>query len=529
MFVALSIVVDEYFCAALTSMVETWKIKEDVAGATFMAAGGSAPELFTSIMGVFFSKSDVGFGTIIGSAVFNVLFVIGLCAVFAREVLQLTWWPLFRDCSYYICGLCVLAACVWDEEVHWYEALILFCMYILYCTIMYFNEELEAKVKRLLGQETAQEKMRREGTENQEMVPVEIGQKEKQKTSKKVDQVHPYTPTEDVVPDNLDSAPATARRGSRLEKRRSTATMVLECRTETARLLRRGSFEKGQGRIEERLSQSNLNIGTARKMSSQPLPSPFPGVAEEADAAAGGAPVDIEAAADNRDQRVTSIQEEVAEGGAKPEEGSAEGAVAGGRGRAGGEPVRGPRGGKEKLMGRPRPLLAMFYFTIPNCGEERWAKYFLATFGLSLVWIAIVSYLMVWWVAIVAEVVGVNDIVLGLTVLAAGTSIPDALSSVIMARLGHGDMAVSSSIGSNVFDILVGLPVPWFVYTAMVHPGATIAVSSPYLVVHTIILLGMVFAVIVSIMARRWRLDMMLGGVMGGLYFVFLVLALFLE
>ncbi|CAM9232650.1 unnamed protein product, partial [Heterosigma akashiwo] len=95
MFAALSIVVDEYFCAALTAMVDTWKIKEDVAGATFMAAGGSAPELFTSIMGVFVSKSDVGFGTIIGSAVFNVLFVIGLCAVFAKEVLALTWWPLF--------------------------------------------------------------------------------------------------------------------------------------------------------------------------------------------------------------------------------------------------------------------------------------------------------------------------------------------------------------------------------------------------------------------------------------------------
>ena len=30
-----------------------------------------------------------------------------------------------------------------------------------------------------------------------------------------------------------------------------------------------------------------------------------------------------------------------------------------------------------------------------------------------------------------------------------------------MAKLGEGDMAVSSSIGSNVFDILVGLPLPW--------------------------------------------------------------------
>ena len=40
-----------------------------------MAAGGSAPELFTSIIGVFIAQSDVGIGTIVGSAVFNILFV----------------------------------------------------------------------------------------------------------------------------------------------------------------------------------------------------------------------------------------------------------------------------------------------------------------------------------------------------------------------------------------------------------------------------------------------------------------------
>ena len=60
----------------------------------WMAAGGSAPEFFTSLMGVFVANNDVGFGTIVGSAVFNVLFVIGLCAVFAKQTLDLTWWPL---------------------------------------------------------------------------------------------------------------------------------------------------------------------------------------------------------------------------------------------------------------------------------------------------------------------------------------------------------------------------------------------------------------------------------------------------
>ena len=46
--------------------------------------------------------------------------------------------------------------------------------------------------------------------------------------------------------------------------------------------------------------------------------------------------------------------------------------------------------------------------------------------------------------------------VMGLTFLAAGTSIPDLLTSVIVAKKGFGDMSVSSSVGSNLFDVTVG-------------------------------------------------------------------------
>ncbi|KAG8130521.1 hypothetical protein E2320_017089, partial [Naja naja] len=49
-----------------------------------------------------------------------------------------------------------------------------------------------------------------------------------------------------------------------------------------------------------------------------------------------------------------------------------------------------------------------------------------------------------------------NEEIMGLTILAAGTSIPDLITSVIVARKGLGDMAVSSSVGSNIFDITVG-------------------------------------------------------------------------
>jgi len=44
--------------------------------------------------------------------------------------------------------------------------------------------------------------------------------------------------------------------------------------------------------------------------------------------------------------------------------------------------------------------------------------------------------------------------------------------------LGYGDMAVSNAIGSNVFDILVCLGLPWFLQTAVFNPGSTVKVYS---------------------------------------------------
>ena len=148
MFVALAVVCDEFFVPSLEVIIEELDISEDVAGATFMAAGGSAPELFTSFVGVFISKSDVGIGTIVGSAVFNILFVIAACALVSKTVLKLTWWPLFRDVSFYIVSLILLMVFFLDNEIFWWEALVLFVWYLIYVTFMKFNQYFEAKIRR---------------------------------------------------------------------------------------------------------------------------------------------------------------------------------------------------------------------------------------------------------------------------------------------------------------------------------------------------------------------------------------------
>jgi len=161
-------------------------------------------------------------------------------------------------------------------------------------------------------------------------------------------------------------------------------------------------------------------------------------------------------------------------------------------------------------------------------------KRFIVTFIVSLLWIAFFSYFLVWWTEVLGQVLGVDTIIMGFTLLAAGTSIPDAVSSVHFAAIGEGDMAISSSIGSNIFDILVGLPIPWLLKTGVVDPiknGAmsTVTICSPYITAHVLLLLFMVLAVVLSIHHLNWVLNRTLGMIMGVLYLIFLLVACSVE
>lgn len=55
----------------------------------------------------------------------------------------------------------------------------------------------------------------------------------------------------------------------------------------------------------------------------------------------------------------------------------------------------------------------------------------------------------------VARVAGLSDQLIGLTIVAIGTSLPELATSVIAAIRGHGDIAVGNVVGSNIFNILL--------------------------------------------------------------------------
>ncbi len=84
---------------------------------------------------------------------------------------------------------------------------------------------------------------------------------------------------------------------------------------------------------------------------------------------------------------------------------------------------------------------------------------------LGLVLLVAGGHLLVTSAVSLARVFGVSEAVVGLTIVAVGTSLPELATSVIAAARGHGDIAVGNVVGSNIFNVLGILGT-----TAMIQP-----------------------------------------------------------
>ncbi|RXM97457.1 Sodium/potassium/calcium exchanger 5 [Acipenser ruthenus] len=126
------------------------------------------------------------------------------------------------------------------------------------------------------------------------------------------------------------------------------------------------------------------------------------------------------------------------------------------------------------------------------------------------------------------ETLGVPDTVMGLTLLAAGTSIPDTVASVLVAREGKGDMAMSNIVGSNVFDMLC-LGLPWFIKTVFVDTTSPVEVNSTGLLYTASALLLSIVFIFLAVHLNRWKLDKKLGTVCLFFYILFATLSVLYE
>ncbi|XP_063757334.1 sodium/potassium/calcium exchanger 2-like isoform X3 [Eleginops maclovinus] len=482
MFIALAIVCDEFFVPALTVITEKLTISDDVAGATFMAAGGSAPELFTSIIGVFISHSNVGIGTIVGSAVFNILFVIGMCAIFSKEILNLTWWPLFRDVSFYILDLIMLIIFFLDNIITIWESVALLSAYAAYVIFMKCNSTVERFVKGCMHKN--------------QVVEVEVQPK-----------TIPVTPEDES---KLSARPRLQRGGSSASLHNSLMrNSIFQLMIHTLDPLSEEFADSGKFRekasILHKIAKKKCQVEDSEKAN---------GVASRSD---------------KNLPNSSSVEVEVT----PPMNGTA--------GQEGQETAEDEEEDDQPLsLSWPEskhkrltylliiPIVLPLWLTLPDVRKPTAKKFFPVTFIGAICWIAGFSYLMVWWAHQVGETIGITEEIMGLTILAAGTSIPDLITSVIVARKGLGDMAVSSSVGSNIFDITVGLPFPWLLWS-FINGMSPVKVSSNGLFCAIVLLFIMLLFVIISIAACKWRMSKLLGFIMFMLYFVFLVLSVMLE
>ncbi|XP_014294155.1 sodium/potassium/calcium exchanger 5 isoform X2 [Halyomorpha halys] len=149
-FVIIAYVCNDYFLPSMDCICQDLNLSKDVAGATFMAFATSAPELFVNIIGTFLTQSDLGIGTVVGSAVFNTLGVAACGGLAARLVIPLEVWPLARDCGIYMFVIIVLTLILWDEQIDWYEALILLLLYVVYCFALFCQQRLHKAAKKML-------------------------------------------------------------------------------------------------------------------------------------------------------------------------------------------------------------------------------------------------------------------------------------------------------------------------------------------------------------------------------------------
>lgn len=308
----LAIVTDSFFIESLQQISNRWKLPHDVAGASLMAIGSSAPELCIALMAVFREggkNSDMGMGTIVGSAVFNILVITGASAMVRPIVIN--WKSNIRDALVYIGSIVLLLVVFFDGKITLWESGALLGLYGVYLIILIIWS-------------------RR----------------------------FPHTPEPEIhVGDEL------------IKIEQSSRSIFLHINRWIERFL-------------------------------------------------------------------------------------------------------------HLFMGNP-------------------THSYMRAFLVSIALITGLSWVLVDYAVVFANAVGIPPVIVGLTILAAGTSAPDLIASVVVAKKGHGNMAIANAVGSNIFDILVGLGLPWllimsFKYFGLIAGSPIVLVGTKDLWASTLVLLGSV-------------------------------------
>ena len=131
------------------------------------------------------------------------------------------------------------------------------------------------------------------------------------------------------------------------------------------------------------------------------------------------------------------------------------------------------------------------------------------------------SRMMVWGAVKIATLLGVSDLVIGLTIIAIGTSLPELVASIASVLKNEAELAVGNIIGSNMFNILAVLMMP-----ALLSPGKFDAPilerDMPIMFVFTVVLFLMAYGHKKLGRITRWEGGILLSGFSGYLYLLYI-------
>jgi len=133
------------------------------------------------------------------------------------------------------------------------------------------------------------------------------------------------------------------------------------------------------------------------------------------------------------------------------------------------------------------PIIAEFEQEIPEHMPMNKAIMMLV---LGIVFLLISSKILVWGAINIALAFGVSDLIIGLTIVAIGTSLPELAASIMSARKGEHDIAIGNIIGSNMFNTLGVLGVAGLIHPSTL-PDGVLTRDLPLMFILTILLLIM--------------------------------------
>ena len=161
----------------------------------------------------------------------------------------------------------------------------------------------------------------------------------------------------------------------------------------------------------------------------------------------------------------------------------------------------------------------------PNLEKKPWL--YVVTFSISILLIIILSKGLVESGLWFATVLGIPPVIIALTILAGGTSIPDLLSSLIVAKKWKTDMAISNAVGSNIFDILICLWLPWMIY--ILRTGENVQVWTAWLTESVLILFGIMIMMSFYMIMNKYRINKTYGVMLIGIYIAYLIYQIYLA